>query len=120
MPKERKQILIRLCTFPQAIELIPENLLEGKTRQDLHNAYLNEVEIMLAYAMSDGCREPLVELEPFHLVSHGGYWQWLAEFAVSDLAKPLSAEYNFHGANVSRWCYAGAIALTPTGVSRHH
>ena len=46
--------------------------------------------------------------------------QYIWEFYVNDLAKPLANEYNFHGQNTSQWLYAGCILLQGGRVSRHH
>jgi len=46
--------------------------------------------------------------------------QYIWEFYVNDLAKPVRDACNFHGQNTSQWLYAGAIVLQNGRVSSHH
>ena len=48
--------------------------------------------------------------------------QYIAEFWVNNMALEIKDQYNFHGQNVSRWLYAGAICYDEEsrGVSTHH
>ena len=46
--------------------------------------------------------------------------QYIWEFEVKDLAKPIADAQNWHGQNVSQWLYAGAILLQQGRVSSHH
>lgn len=46
--------------------------------------------------------------------------QYIWEFFVNDLDKPVTNEYNFHGQNTSQWLYAGCILLQGGQVSTNH
>jgi hypothetical protein len=45
--------------------------------------------------------------------------QYIAEWAVSDMSKPVENSYNWHGQNTSRWLYAGCLLVQDGRVSIH-
>ena len=92
----------------------------GKNRRvefAVRELYREELDIMVRYAMR--CVEPRIFFGPF--LKAGGN-QWIADFSVSDMARPEKDEYNLHLQNTSQWAYAGAVVCSEdTGdVSSHH
>jgi len=45
--------------------------------------------------------------------------QYIIEWSVSDMRKPIENSFNWHGQNTSRWLYAGAICVSNGRVSVH-
>jgi len=45
--------------------------------------------------------------------------QWIADFEVKDLSKPVEDKYNFHLQNTSQWVWAGCILVQNGQVSIH-
>lgn len=46
--------------------------------------------------------------------------QYIWEFYVNDLSRPLTNAMNFHGQFCSQWVYAGCVLLQNGRVSLHH
>lgn len=62
-----------------------------------------------------GCIEPKLYLGYF---SKSGD-QLIANWSVSDMAKPKEDHYNLHGQNISQWSYAGCVLIQNGIVSIH-
>jgi len=117
MKDEGKTVLVKIPTFAELLAGLPEAKQNHQVRSALLAAYQCELQTMLNYAMAESCREPMLTMS---LLKKAGE-QHIAEFAVSDLALPEQpGKVNFHGQNVSRWQYAGAIVVENGQVSRHH
>jgi hypothetical protein len=84
-------------------------------RYQLLDKYLWEVGRLDSY--SEDAKLPDTHLAPFR---RGGT-QMISEFWVNDLTKEDDpSRINFHGQNISRWVYAGAIVVQDGRVTTHH
>ena len=95
------------------------NTPQGSPRAVFMQAIAEELSLCMQYAMEDTCLEPSIVFTP---ANDMGGSQIIAEFSVSDMARANADQYNWHGQNTSRWCYAGAIVYDKEDgkVSRHH
>ena len=73
-----------------------------------------ELAVMASYASE--AEEPYIGLSEGRIAGS----QYIFEFAVKDLKKPVKNEHNWHGQNTSQWKYAGAIMVQRGEVSTHH
>jgi hypothetical protein len=111
---------ITIPTFKQLLSSIPKEHLPSTEEDrmaiqgDIYKAYMSELQMMLG--MASNCTNPQVVMGPFF--KRG--LQFIAEFYVNDMNKPLEEKYNFHLQNTSRWVYAGCILYQDGQVSRHH
>lgn len=98
--------------FQEQAEVIPH----GELRENFLNAVKEELLWCTTYAQR--AMSPLVS---FHEIRETQR-QLILEFTVTDLAKEVKNEYNWHGQNTSQWVYAGAVVYNrETGnVSTHH
>jgi len=104
----------RIATFEELLSSLPvEQKTEGVIK-DLKFYYEDEIRLLNEH--SKNAQEPSVGLFPFKKSGS----QYVAEFWVNDLAKPVKREYNWHLQNTSQWLYAGCILVQDRRVSTHH
>ena len=73
-----------------------------------------ELAVMASYAAE--AEEPYIGLSDGRTSGS----QYIFEFAVKDLKKPVKNEHNLHGQNTSQWKYAGCILVQRGEISTHH
>ena len=83
-------------------------------QDELLQAYIEEISTMYHYAAR--CAFPKIKMTSFKRAGK----QWIADFSVSDMAKPEKEQYNFHLQNTSQWVYAVCILYSDGEISRHH
>ena len=103
-----------ISSFDTLIASLPEEVINGKFKQELKKAYDYEVEMIKTYAKQ--AKQPETILLPFQ---HSNS-QFIAKFWVNDLSIPVENRYNWHLQNTSQWLYAGCILVQNGRVSLHH
>ena len=97
------------------LEIVPEEERpQGEVETAFWNAVAWELSQMINYATY--AKEPEIVLETGRVAGS----QYIWEFYVNDLKKPVMNEHNWHGQNTSQWQYAGCILLQDGRVSTHH
>jgi len=104
----------KIASFEELLNSLPEDQKMGDTIERLKFFYEDEVKRLNDYAKNT--KEPSIGLLPF---SKSGS-QFIAEFWVNDLSRPVRREYNWHLQNTSQWLYAGCILVQDGNVSTHH
>lgn len=102
---------------------VPEirKMLEGIPAEELPEneaSFWQAVAMELYELLKAGARAAQPEIVMWDRLKTGEQYLW--EFYVNDLGIKAPDAYNWHGQNVSKWLYAGAIALQGKRVSRHH
>lgn len=97
------------------------SMLDGIPEKDLPEdiavfwkAVAGELSMLIEYSSN----AVIPELVMWDCLKTGEQYIW--EFYVNDLSKPVADEHNWHGQNISQWLYAGAIVLHDKKVSTHH
>jgi len=116
MPPVIKSIAISAPLCTDLYSALPEELQTREVAAALDAAYQFELKMLLTFALSPSCVEPLVAMYPWRQAGA----QWIAEFHVSDMSRKSAPDYNWHGQNTSQWCYAGAIVIEDGRVTQHH
>ena len=105
------------CSIPkniyQILEFVPAAD-RPENESDFWKAVSGELSMLIEYASH--AEQPHIFFGTG--AKSGGQYLW--EFWVSDMVKPLEDKYNWHGQNISQWNYAGAILLQNNRVSTHH
>jgi hypothetical protein len=104
----------RIVTFEDLVRSLPDDQRTEDVTNRLKFWYEEEVRILNECAKN--AKEPSIGLLPFCRSGD----QYIAEFWVSDLSKPIIARYNWHIQNTSQWLYAGCILVQNGRVSTHH
>lgn len=109
---------MRVCvpTFSELFATLPPEYQTDPVHAALREAYRRELEQLMATASSQACRKPQISMSLWRTAGA----QRIAEFSVSDIEIPRTAQVNWHGQNTSQWLYAGAIVVQDGTVSTHH
>jgi hypothetical protein len=108
---------IRIPTIDEMINFI-DNVDALPSLADFIETVAWELAVMVregAYA-----KHPVIVMESGRKAESYGRAQYIFEFWVNDMAKPLKNQYNWHLQNTSRWLYAGAICVCEKRISTHH
>lgn len=102
----------KIPTVKKMMELIP---LEDRPDKDQFlETLVWELATMAFYATR--AKKPQIILSEGRVAGS----QYIYEFAVSDLEKPVEDKFNWHGQEISQWCYAGCIMVQDGKISTHH
>ena len=103
-----------IATFQELLGSLPE---QEKTEEVIGKLkYFYDVEVDMLNRIAGLAKEPSVTLLPFSRC--GG--QYIADFNVKDITKPVEDKFNWHLQNTSQWLYAGCILVQDGRVSAHH
>jgi len=119
--------VIQVPTFSELYESLPVQYRTEKVRAQLQQAYDHEVRFIgeTATQLAQQGKPYATRMFTF---SHTGGSQWIADFSVKDLSRPLKDQYNWHLQNTSQLVYAGCILFDRNSfehnpdhcISRHH
>ena len=104
----------KIATFEELLASLPEEQKTEDMAKRLKFFYEEEVKRLDEYAQN--AKDPSIGLTTF--CKSGG--QYVADFWVKDLSKPVKQEFNWHLQNTSQWLYAGCILVQDGLVSTHH
>ena len=102
----------RIPTVKKMMELIP--ILDRPDIDKFRETLIWELVTMAFYAPR--AKKPQIILSEGRVAGS----QYIFEFAVSDLEKPVENKINWHGQDTSQWCYAGCIMVQDGKISTHH
>jgi len=97
-----------IATLQQLLDSLPEDQRES-VKDNLEQRYHQICERLADYMQYDR------HLNTF--IQSGS--QWIADFEVKDLSKPVLDQFNFHLQNTSQWVWAGCILVQDGHVSVH-
>lgn len=100
-----------IISFNELVASLPEK--EKVDKKELENMYWYVRKMMKKY--SEGRSNISNIISGFHKAGN----QFVADFSVSDLKKPVKNEYNFHLQNTSQWLFAGCILVEDGIISTH-
>lgn len=104
------------CKVPQVYSILAQIPPEDQPKDKAAFWFKLAEELSRLMEYSSQAVEPEIVLSEFRKAGS----QYIWEFWANDLSLPLSNAHNWHGQNVSRWLYAGAIVLQKGEVSTHH
>jgi len=127
LPETVKPVVtVVIPSYKELLDSLPEKFRTDKVKEQLKRAWDAENEIIRGYV--ERLRENRCSGTARMYVFNKSGCQWIADFSVNDLGKPVKDEYNWHGQNTSQWVYAGCILFDERSfdsdsdyiISRHH